>query len=945
MAAWRKRLLRFFLLTILAFVLLLVCAPLLTATGMRGWIWWATRGQKLRCKIDGIDAPLFRPVTLRGVHLTGNAEVRIDVSAPRLTIGLNLGSIFRMRGHAVHSLVAENVRAQIYRNQEKPFFPRSTWSSFQRLLPDTFKLTDFDLQMQQGDTSVALHGLTATGSPVENGQFQIREAAISSPHLRQQFTDLRGATTWQDDRLTISALTLARGLDLRSLTVDLSQLNQERLGLEADIDAFRGKIRANLSDDWTAQPSNWDAAGSANDVSLEQTLQALGFTDEIHGLLHACKFTFRGNFHDPKHATASLWTELTRLSWHRRAADVIMIGASLYNQQIQLQQLYVKQGANQLSASGEAVFPAGDFDWFNPNFGGNISASITDLGAFANLFGAEPGDFSGKIAIEGTINASDRKFGGHLAATGGGLSLFKAQFESLGAKFSLTSKAFQIEQLELHRQKDFVRGEGTIELTGEHVYSGKATIAAAKLSDYTGLIPVDWQGIVTEGRIEADWSGHGKSGSHFGSVRLHGAGVRAGEKEGLLPFTAEVDAEYSPGKMFFRQAHLSNEHASLNGFVTLASGYIQIQGLAFDLNGKPVLRGNVFLPVPASQLSRIPLAEAADAEQKADLDLNVETVDLGELSAAILSRGGWSGNFATRLSIFGALGALQGWAEFHGRDVSLPNDSARFSFDDDARFVSGIMQSKASLEFNGSDPLVADGNVPVFVRKSETSPERDTFSVNLNFPALFLSRLPRFVTHDMFRDGILSGKVSITGPRSHPAVSGDVQLTGGKFNPAHVHLSDVSGRIVFQDHEASIEFLNLADGNLLLALRGKAAFEDIEKIDVKLNGTAPLRILASQSEIKCANDIKLVPITPDSITTTVDAVGLIGSASRQSWSLTIDNHTAPPENSQGTPAPTVKTIPLCSGAAESGAPVVFAVEPTAPPSPEKPPTKKKSRRH
>ena len=270
MAAWRKRLLRFFLLTILAFVLLLVCAPLLTATGMRGWIWWATRGQKLSCKLMESTPPLFRPVTLRGVRLTGNAEVRIDVSAPLNDRAQSWIDLPDARRTPSHSLVAENVHAQIYRNQEKPFFPRSTWSSFQRLLPDTFKLTDFDLQMQQGDTSVALHGLTATGSPVENGQFQIREAAISSPHLRQQFTDLRGATTWQDDRLTISALTLARGLDLRSLTVDLSRLNQERIGLEADIDAFRGKIRANLSDDWTAQPSNWDAAGSANDVSLSK---------------------------------------------------------------------------------------------------------------------------------------------------------------------------------------------------------------------------------------------------------------------------------------------------------------------------------------------------------------------------------------------------------------------------------------------------------------------------------------------------------------------------------------------------------------------------------------------------------------------------------------------------------------------------------------------------
>ena len=110
MAALRKRLLRYLMVAILVIVLVLVSAPLLTAAGIRGWIWWATRGQKLSCKIEGIDAPVFRPVTLRGVRLTGNAEVRIDVTAPRVTIGLNLGSIFRMRGHAIHSLVAENLR-------------------------------------------------------------------------------------------------------------------------------------------------------------------------------------------------------------------------------------------------------------------------------------------------------------------------------------------------------------------------------------------------------------------------------------------------------------------------------------------------------------------------------------------------------------------------------------------------------------------------------------------------------------------------------------------------------------------------------------------------------------------------------------------------------------------------------------------------------------------
>jgi len=37
-------------------------------------------------------------------------------------------------------------------------------------------------------------------------------------------------------------------------------------------------------------------------------------------------FTFRGDPRDPMLGTASVWTELNGLSWHNRAADVIMLG-------------------------------------------------------------------------------------------------------------------------------------------------------------------------------------------------------------------------------------------------------------------------------------------------------------------------------------------------------------------------------------------------------------------------------------------------------------------------------------------------------------------------------------------------------------------------------------------------------------------------------------------
>ena len=76
--------------------------------------------------------------------------------------------------------------------------------------------------------------------------------------------------------------------------------------------------------------------------------------------------------------------------------------------------------------------------------------------------------------------------------------------------------------------------------------------------------------------------------------------------------------------------------------------------------------------------------------------------------------------------------ALQGWADFHGRDVSLPNDSARFSFDGETRFVSGTMQSKSFTAIQRVPTRSSlEGSVPVFARPHEAPPERDTFSFNV----------------------------------------------------------------------------------------------------------------------------------------------------------------------------------------------------------------------
>jgi len=461
---FKNRLFLASLLILLAALFAIWFTPFTVSNGIRLWVWWKARHEGLIVDIDKIEAPFLRSVAIRGLRVRSMPEnaFLIDLTVTQASLDLNLKRILlRMRGRAIRDLSIQELRGEVrHSNPTGRPITQSGWTTLQRLLPQNLRVARSDIRLQHGPTMILLRNGFLSISETEARRFSAAEVMIASPWFRQSFSQLRGATNWQDNRLTLGGLTLTRGLDLQSITADLSRLSNQRVGLEFDVDAFGGKIRGNIAHQWRSQRSNWKIAGSAADISLAQTSEAVGFTDRLDGLLHACNFTYRGNLTEPANATASLWAQVTRLTWRNRTAEAIMFGAALYNRQIQLQQLYIKQKANQFTLSGEASAPAKSSDWLSPDFRGDISASINQLGQFAALFGANPGDFAGKIAIEGTMNARDRKIGGHLTLEGASLTLFKTAIDTLSAKLNLKATGLEIEQLDLKHKNDSLTAQG-----------------------------------------------------------------------------------------------------------------------------------------------------------------------------------------------------------------------------------------------------------------------------------------------------------------------------------------------------------------------------------------------------------------------------------------------------------------------------------------------------
>jgi hypothetical protein len=482
---------RFFLVSLfllLAVLLAVWFTPFAVSHGVRWWIWWRARQEGFIVDIDKIDAPFLRSVVIRQLRLRNAHDdaLRVDLTVTDVMFDLNFKHILlHRRGRAISNLSIRQLHGELRRsNPTVRAITRRGWATLHRMLPENLTVTDSEVRIETGPTVVLLRNGFLSANQTEAGRFTAAEVMIASPWFHQTFSQLRGATHWEGDHLTIAGLTLTHGLDLQSATADLSRLGNQRVGLQFDADVFGGKIRGTISHEWRSQHSNWKIAGGATDISLEQTSEAFGFADRVSGLLHAGNFTFRGNLAEPDRVTASLWSELTGLTWRNRTAEAIMLGAALYNRQIQLQQLYIKQQANQFTLSGEAAFPSSASGWLSPDFRGNISASIDQLGDFAALFGANAGDFAGKITIDGAMDTRDRKFGGHLIVEGTSLTFFKTAIDNLSAKLNLKATDLEIEQLAMTRENDSLSGQGKIDLSHEHNYSGTLEGRLNNLLDY-----------------------------------------------------------------------------------------------------------------------------------------------------------------------------------------------------------------------------------------------------------------------------------------------------------------------------------------------------------------------------------------------------------------------------------------------------------------------------
>jgi hypothetical protein len=864
---FKRRLLLLLLALVLFSAAFLLFAPILMPGGIRLLAHWQASRQGLKITIDKINAPLFRPIELRGIRIVSQpaCAFQVDLGIPRAEIDLDLGAVLKgSRARALRRVSLHDFTGSIrHPTKSGSANCRFDWGTLHQLLPDEMEISNASLRLENGALQVDLRGVDLSASEIAAGRILVRDVKIAAPFFHQKFRNLRGAASWENDRLTLGAIEITRGIDLESITADFTRLDRRQVGMEMNLDAFGGKLRASISIENQNDVTTWNVAGTGSAISLAQMSDAAQLATPARGSVRASKFTFRGDPRDISHATASIWVEVTGLTWRDRTAETIMLGASLYSRHIQVEQLYVKQLRNEFTLTGEYLLPEKSSDWLSPEFQGDISASISDLGDFARLFGATGSDFAGVLSVRGTVNERDRKIGGKIAIDGESLRVFRAPVEMMSATLSLQGSELKVEKLEAVRGNDFFRAEGNLDLAREHKYSGKVSGSAEKISDYAAMFPPFWQQLQPDGSLTFIWSGHGNSAAHTGDLHAQAQHLRVKTRFDLVPFTAVVDGTYSPQSFFFRQFQLSNEHAGLSAFVTVAGNYLQLQTLRFDLNGKPALQGDAFLPLQFTNLMHTgDFFGSLDTNENFDVDLSLAAMDLAEFSTALTGREDSSGTIGGKLEIYGAPGSRQVSSDVLVQNFALAKDPARVLGELRARTDGNTLELKAQLLAPGSDAINLEAALPLLAKPAQT-PTHAFLSYDqpavgkFDFPLVMIARLPRFLKRDDFAAGILSGTLALGRTLRDPEFTGDAQLIEGRFRDHSLHPFAASGRVTFASSKVELEFVNLLSGDGLARLRGEGDLANLEKISIRLLPNPPMLNLSRSTQDGCVEGISL----------------------------------------------------------------------------------------
>jgi hypothetical protein len=134
-------------------------------------------------------------------------------------------------------------------------------------------------------------------------------------------------------------------------------------------------------------------------------------------------------------------------------------------------------------------------------------------------------------------------------------------------------------------QRDFVNGQGTLDLRGERKFAGKLTIDIADLNTLKPLLEASGNKTELGGSFTMNWNGHGSLAklTEIGSLKLDWKNGRLGNMKAM---TANIDATYSQAGLEVPTFFIGSDRMDFQAIVSAKGETLEISKIKIDQAGE-----------------------------------------------------------------------------------------------------------------------------------------------------------------------------------------------------------------------------------------------------------------------------------------------------------------------------------------------------------------------
>jgi hypothetical protein len=559
---------------------------------------------------------------------------------------------------------------------------------------------------------------------------------------------------------------------------------------------------------------------------------------------------------------------------------------------VKINNFTVQRGPNQIAGSGSVRLLADEKDFTKQPAAIQFAINAPQTGDFWN--GNSPNRVNGVFNASGNVQWNGAIADGWFNVYGTNFRIRNLSVPQLSGTGSIWQSTIFLNDLTATlNQRDFVNGQGKLDLRGEREFAGKLAIDIADLKTLKPLLEAAGNKTELGGSFTVNWNGHGSLArlTEIGSLKLDWKHGRLGNMKAM---TANIDATYSQAGLEIPTFFIGSDRMDFQAIISARGETLEVSKIQLDQGQAKYATGYASVPFIWKNVGTNQPVFPRDGKvnatfDSANLDLKKLFDDFGVEPAA-------SGFLSIKLQAGGTLEDLQAHADIEGRDLRNPKltnlDPATFRLSADA----------AGKKINVTGELKQPRIQPVSITATmpfDAGKILSTRSFDENTPLQATVRLPRSPVNFMRQfipaveqlDGDVAFDVAIGGTIAQPEFSGsgDITINGARVTNATLPaLRGLQSRLLFRGNTLTLErfhgdlaggpfslggrvvFAKLTEPNMDLDLRGESiliARNDslTARADANLKVTGPVMSATVKGNIALTNshflkDIDLIPI-------------------------------------------------------------------------------------